>query len=50
MLAANPARNDDRDRPLELPYERPTMHYLNREDALRYLDACRTGTGRSPRS
>ena len=40
VLPNNPARNDDPDRPLELPYERPTMHYLNREDALRYLDAC----------
>ena len=40
MIATNPAKNDDRDHPLELPYERPTMHYLNREDALAYLDAC----------
>jgi integrase len=39
-LATNPAKNDDRDLPLELPYERPTMHYLNREDALAYLEAC----------
>ena len=40
VLATNPAKNDDRDHPLELPYERPTMHYLNREDALAYLEAC----------
>jgi integrase len=40
VLAANPAKNDDRDHPLELPYERPTMHYLTRKDALAYLDAC----------
>ena len=41
MIATNPAENADRDDPLELPYERPTMLYLNREEALRYLDACR---------
>jgi integrase len=40
VLASNPARNDDRDHPLELPYERPTMHYLTREQALVYLDSC----------
>ena len=40
MLPTNPAKNDDRDDPLELPYERPTMLYLNREEAPRYLDAC----------
>lgn len=39
VLASNPAQNDDRDHPLELPYERPTMRHLNREEALRYLDA-----------
>jgi len=26
--------------PARAPYERPTMHYLNREDALAYLEAC----------
>ena len=41
VIAANPAENADRDDPLELPYERPTMLYLSREEALRYLDACR---------
>ncbi len=40
VLAMNPAKNDDRDHPLELPYERPTMHHLNREQALLYLDSC----------
>ena len=40
VLASNPARNDDRDHPLELPYERPTMRSLTREEALRYLDSC----------
>jgi integrase len=40
VLASNPAKNDDRDHPLELPYERPTMLHLNREEAVRYLDAC----------
>jgi integrase len=40
VLAVNPARNDDRDHPLELPYERPTMRSLKREEALRYLDSC----------
>ncbi|MGH2974097.1 MAG: tyrosine-type recombinase/integrase [Solirubrobacterales bacterium] len=41
VLARNPAENSDRDAPLELPYERPTMLYLNREDALRYLEGCK---------
>jgi integrase len=40
VLATNPAKNDDRDHPLELPYERPTMSYLTREQALVYLDSC----------
>jgi integrase len=40
VIATNPAANADRDAPLELPYERPTMHYLTREQAHRYLDAC----------
>ena len=35
VLGSNPAKNDDRDHPLELPYERPTMRSLNREEALR---------------
>jgi integrase len=42
VLAGNPAKNDDRDHPLELPYERPTMHYLTRQQALVYLDSCDT--------
>ena len=41
VIAANPAENADRDDPLELPYERPTMHYLNRKEARRYLEACK---------
>jgi integrase len=40
VIATNPATNADRDAPLELPYERPTMHYLTREQTPRYLDAC----------
>lgn len=40
VLATNPAVNADRDEPLELPYERPTMQFLNRHDARRYLDSC----------
>jgi integrase len=40
VLASNPAKNDDRDHSLELPYERPTMQYLTREQALVYLDSC----------
>jgi len=40
VIATNPAHSTDRDSALELPYEAPTMHYLNRADALRYLDAC----------
>ena len=40
VIANNPAANQDRDEPLELPYEAPTMLYLNRDDARRYLDAC----------
>ena len=40
VIATNPAQSTDRDSALELPYEPPTMHYLNRADALRYLDAC----------
>jgi integrase len=40
VLASNPARNNDRDHPLELPYERPTMRSLTREEALGYLDSC----------
>jgi len=39
VIATNPAANRDRDDPLELPYERPTMRYLNREDARAYLDS-----------
>jgi integrase len=42
VLGSNPAKNDDRDHPLELPYERPTMLHLNREEAVLYLDACET--------
>lgn len=40
VIATNPAATQDRDEPLELPYERPTMLYLNRDAAHRYLDAC----------
>jgi integrase len=40
VLGSNPAQNNDRDHPLELPYERPTMRYLDRVEALCYLDAC----------
>lgn len=40
VIATNPAKNEDRDHPLELPYERPTMHYLTRDQALVYLDSC----------
>ncbi len=39
-LSTNPAASGDRDSPLELPYERPSMLYLSREDAHRYLDSC----------
>jgi integrase len=39
VIATNPAANRDRDEPLELPYERPTMSFLDREQALAYLDA-----------
>lgn len=41
-IAKNPAVSVDRDDPVQLPYERPTMHHLNREEARRYLDACAT--------
>ena len=41
VLARNPAESDDRDDPLKLPYERPTMLFLNREEVVRYLGACR---------
>lgn len=41
VIASNPAVSSDRDAPLELPYEPPTMLFLNREDARRYLSACR---------
>jgi integrase len=39
-IAKNPAVSVDRDDPIELPYERPTMHHLNRDEAHSYLDAC----------
>jgi integrase len=39
-IATNPAASTDRDAPLELPYERPTMRVLTREEARAYLDAC----------
>lgn len=39
-ISTNPAEDNDRDSPLALPYESPTMHYLNREQALRYLGNC----------
>lgn len=41
VLARNPADNADRDHPLKLPYEPPTMLFLTREEAVRYLGACR---------
>ena len=40
VIARNPAVSVDRDDPLELPYERPTMHFLDRDQARRYLVAC----------
>jgi integrase len=39
-IARNPASSGDRDDPLELPYERPAMRALTREQARAYLDAC----------
>jgi integrase len=39
-LSTNPAGSGDRDAPLELPYERPSMLYLNRDDTNAYLEAC----------
>jgi integrase len=39
-IAKNLAVTVDRDDPVELPYERPTMRYLNRDEARRYLAAC----------
>jgi integrase len=39
-IATNPAANQDRDHPLELPYEAPTMQYLSRHAARGYLEAC----------
>ena len=37
-LAANAAESHDRDDPLELPYEAPTMLFLTREQAHAYLE------------
>jgi len=39
-IVRNPASSSDRDDPLELPYERPTMGVLTRAQARAYLDAC----------
>lgn len=44
-LPRNPAAEADRDDPLKLPYEPPSMLYLNRDDARRYLSACRPSYG-----
>jgi integrase len=41
VLPTNHAQANDRDHPLKLPYEQPTMLHLNREEVVRYLDACR---------
>lgn len=41
VLASNPVESADRDDPLKLPYEQPTMLHLNREEVVRYLGACR---------
>lgn len=38
-ISTNPAVSADRDAPIELPYERPTMAFLRREEAIRYLEA-----------
>jgi integrase len=40
VILANPALDLDRDEPLKLPREAPSMLYLNREDTHRYLAAC----------
>ena len=50
VIATNPAANRDRDAPLELPYERPTMHYLTASRPSATSTPARTGTGPSPRS
>lgn len=39
VIPVNPAVSADRDAPVELPYERPVMSYMTREQAHRYLDA-----------
>jgi integrase len=39
-VATNPARSDNPDEPLELPYDQPEMRRLDRDQAQRYLDAC----------
>ena len=39
VIATNPAESPDRDFPLELPYERPTMCCLSRTQASAYLHA-----------
>jgi len=39
VIAANPADTVDRDAPLELPYERPAISPLTREETRRYLEA-----------
>lgn len=38
-ITTNPAVSADRDAPIELPYERPTMAFLRREEAMKYLEA-----------
>ena len=39
LVSHNPANSRERDAPLELPHEPPTMRYLTREEAHRYLAA-----------
>lgn len=39
VLATNPAESPDRDTPIELPYERPQMHAMTRDQARMYLDS-----------
>jgi integrase len=40
VIPNNPALTTDRDEPLKLPRDEPTMPYLNRHDARVYLDHC----------
>jgi len=47
-IARNPAASADRDDPLELPYERPTMLALTRKQARHISRPATIGTDRSP--